>query len=247
MEYSGIVNEHTGACERSAGLFDVSHMGEIEIAGKDALAGVQRISSQRRARSLQRRAGAILRRCSRRAGTFVDDLLVYRLATEHFLLVVNAGQHRQGLQHGSPSTIAAGRRRRQPSTRARGTRCCAVQGPEAIGHRPAAHRASTWRSIKLLLVRPRRSRQRARARSRAPAIPGEDGFEIFVPPQSADRVWQAILDVRRRRADRRPVRPRRARYAAPRGGHASVGAAISTKLTTVLEADLRLDRRLEER
>src|SRR6266513_4358732 len=44
VEYSGIVNEHLAVRTR-AGLFDVSHMGEIEIAGKDALAAVQRISS----------------------------------------------------------------------------------------------------------------------------------------------------------------------------------------------------------
>ena len=44
VEYSGIVNEHL-AVRTKAGLFDVSHMGEIEIAGKDALAAVQRISS----------------------------------------------------------------------------------------------------------------------------------------------------------------------------------------------------------
>src|SRR5919204_5840325 len=44
LEYSGIVNEHLAVRTR-AGLFDVSHMGEIEVAGKDALAAVQRISS----------------------------------------------------------------------------------------------------------------------------------------------------------------------------------------------------------
>src|SRR6266496_1992208 len=45
VEYSGIVNEHL-AVRSKAGLFDVSHMGEIELAGKDALAAVQRISTR---------------------------------------------------------------------------------------------------------------------------------------------------------------------------------------------------------
>src|SRR5438309_7533401 len=88
VEYSGIVDEHTAVRTR-AGLFDVSHMGEIEIAGRDALAAVQRISSND-ASKLQvgqaQYSGLLTPQ-----GTFVDDLLVYRLAQEHFLLVVNAG------------------------------------------------------------------------------------------------------------------------------------------------------------
>src|ERR671930_1305007 len=88
VEYSGIVQEHLAVRTR-AGLFDVSHMGEIEIAGKDALAAVQRISSNDAAKLKVGQAqysGLLSPR-----GTFVDDLLVYRLASDHFLLVVNAG------------------------------------------------------------------------------------------------------------------------------------------------------------
>src|SRR5215468_8539166 len=88
VEYSGITAEHIAVRTR-AGLFDVSHMGEIEIAGKDALAAVQRISSND-ASKLQvgqaQYSGLLTPQ-----GTFVDDLLVYRLAPSHFLLVVNAG------------------------------------------------------------------------------------------------------------------------------------------------------------
>src|SRR5256886_11042858 len=88
VEYSGITAEHMAVRTR-AGLFDVSHMGEIEIAGKDALAAVQRISSNDASRLQVGQAhysGLLSPR-----GTFVDDLLVYRLAPAHFLLVVNAG------------------------------------------------------------------------------------------------------------------------------------------------------------
>src|SRR5436190_7816404 len=88
VEYSGIVAEHMAVRER-AGLFDVSHMGEIEIAGKDALAAVQKISSNDASRLAvgQAQYSGLLTP----QGTFVDDLLVYRLAPAHFLLVVNAG------------------------------------------------------------------------------------------------------------------------------------------------------------
>src|SRR5947209_7111588 len=88
VEYSGLSNEHTAVRTR-AGIFDVSHMGEIEIAGKDALAAVQRISSNDASKLAvgQAQYSGLLTP----QGTFVDDLLVYRLAPSHFLLVVNAG------------------------------------------------------------------------------------------------------------------------------------------------------------
>ena len=88
VEYSGIVQEHNAVRTR-AGLFDVSHMGEIEIASKDALAAVQRIACNDAAKLAvgQAQYSGLLSR----QGTFIDDLLVYRLAPAHFLLVVNAG------------------------------------------------------------------------------------------------------------------------------------------------------------
>src|SRR5262249_45856773 len=90
VEYAGggVVAEHT-AVRTAAGLFDVSHMGEIEIAGKDALAAVQRISSNDASRLQvgQAQYSGLLTP----DGTFVDGLLVYRLAPSHFMLVVNAG------------------------------------------------------------------------------------------------------------------------------------------------------------
>src|SRR5690348_8275021 len=88
VEYVGVTAEHMAVRER-AGIFDVSHMGEIEIAGKDALAAVQRISSNDASKLQvgQAQYSGLLTP----SGTFVDDLLVYRLAPEHFLLVVNAG------------------------------------------------------------------------------------------------------------------------------------------------------------
>src|SRR5262245_17814061 len=86
VEYSGLAAEHLAVRER-VGLFDVSHMGEIEVAGKDALAAVQRIScndASRLAVGQAQYSGLMTTQ-----GTFVDDLLIYRLAPSHFLLVVN--------------------------------------------------------------------------------------------------------------------------------------------------------------
>src|SRR5678815_2609827 len=87
VEYSGITTEHLAVRTR-AGVFDVSHMGEIEIAGKDALAAVQRISSNDASRLQvgQAQYSAL----TTFEGTFVDDMLVYRMAPKHFMLVVDA-------------------------------------------------------------------------------------------------------------------------------------------------------------
>src|SRR5262245_45920388 len=87
VEYSGIVNEHLAVRSR-AGLFDVSHMGEIEVAGKGALELVQRISGNDAAAlkvGQAQYAGLLTPE-----GTFIDDMLVYRMAPSHFMLVVNA-------------------------------------------------------------------------------------------------------------------------------------------------------------
>jgi sarcosine oxidase gamma subunit len=87
VEYSSITGEHMAVRTR-AGVFDVSHMGEIEIAGKDALAAVQRISSNDASRLHvgQAQYSAL----TTFEGTFIDDILVYRMAPNHFMLVVNA-------------------------------------------------------------------------------------------------------------------------------------------------------------
>ena len=87
VEYSGVTAEHMAVRTR-AGVFDVSHMGEIEIAGKDALAAVQHISSNDASRLQigQAHYSAL----TTPDGTFVDDMLVYRMGPSHFMLVVNA-------------------------------------------------------------------------------------------------------------------------------------------------------------
>src|SRR5690348_17454582 len=87
VEYTGITDEHLAVRTR-AGVFDVSHMGEIELAGPGALTAVQWLTSNDAARldAGQAQYSAL----TTPEGTFVDDVLVYRLAAEHYLIVVNA-------------------------------------------------------------------------------------------------------------------------------------------------------------
>jgi glycine cleavage system T protein (aminomethyltransferase) len=87
VQYSGILEEHRAVRQR-AGLFDVSHMGEIAVEGPDALAYLQDLTPNDVAKLADGRChySAFLTE----AGTFVDDLLVYRFSERRFLLVVNA-------------------------------------------------------------------------------------------------------------------------------------------------------------
>jgi aminomethyltransferase len=88
VQYSGLVDEHTAVRER-AGLFDVSHMGEIRLRGADALAAVQHLTVNDA--SVIDDGQAQYTAMVNEAGGIIDDLLVYRVSAEDYLLVVNAG------------------------------------------------------------------------------------------------------------------------------------------------------------
>jgi aminomethyltransferase len=187
VEYSGIVAEHMAVRQR-AGLFDVSHMGQIEIAGKNALDGVQRISCNDAAKLQvgQAQYSGLLTP----QGTFVDDLLVYRLAPQHFLLVVNASHIRKDYDHIAEGIKPAGDAVAVDASSRYAL--IAVQGPRALevvqpltGVDLASMKYYWFAHGEVASVRCTISRT---------GYTGEDGFEIFVPPQSADRVWQALLE-----------------------------------------------------
>jgi len=186
VEYSGIVAEHMAVRER-AGLFDVSHMGEIEIAGRNALEAVQRVSCNDASR-LQVGQAHYSGLMSEQ-GTFVDDLLVYRLAAQHFLLVVNASHIADDYAHIAEHIKTAGDAVAVDASSRYAL--LAVQGPLALGIvQPltgvdlASLKYYGFAHGEVASVRATVSRT---------GYTGEDGFEIFVPPQSADRVWLAIL------------------------------------------------------
>src|SRR5215471_10233531 len=87
VQYSGIVEEHHAA-RRSAGLFDVSHMGEIEIRGPEAARLVNSVTTNdvsRLARGQAQYSAMLYEH-----GGFVDDILVHKVAEHHYFLCVNA-------------------------------------------------------------------------------------------------------------------------------------------------------------
>src|ERR1044071_4539773 len=88
VEYSGLINEHM-TVRKAAGLFDVSHMGELEVRGEGALAFLQRVTSNNVAKLVDGQAQYSALPMSN--GAPVDDVIVYRRAADRYLLVVNAG------------------------------------------------------------------------------------------------------------------------------------------------------------
>lgn len=88
VQYTGLIAEHT-AVREAAGLFDVSHMGEVRLRGPAALANIQRLTVND-ASGLEI-GQAQYTAMVNESGGVIDDLLVYRMADEDYLLVVNAG------------------------------------------------------------------------------------------------------------------------------------------------------------
>ena len=187
VEYSGIVDEHMAVRTR-AGLFDVSHMGEIEIAGADALQAVQHITSNDASRLAvnQIQYSAL----TTPQGTFVDDVLTYKLADDHFMLVVNASNIVKDFHWIAEHVKALKKDAAAVNTSSRYA-LIALQGPVAqdvlqplTGIDLASMKYYWFGTGEVAGVRVTVSRT---------GYTGEDGFEVFVPPNAAERVWDAIL------------------------------------------------------
>ena len=186
VDYGGLAEEHLAVRTR-AGLFDVSHMGEIEVAGRDALAAVQLITSNDVSKLADNQVQYAA--LTTPDGTFVDDVLTYRLHGEHFMLVVNASNIIKDFNWISTHIGAAGDAV-AVNTSSRYA-LIAVQGPAArnvlqtLTGVPLGDLKYYWFTTgEVAAVRATISRT---------GYTGEDGFEVFVPPASAERVWDAIL------------------------------------------------------
>ena len=187
VEYSGITAEHM-AVRTAAGLFDVSHMGEVEIAGPSALAVVQHITSNDASKL---RVGQIqYSALTTPQGTFVDDLLVYRFGPSHYLLVINAGNIDKDY-----AWIAARAQEKAPGIATVNSSdryaLIAIQGPRAQAI------LQTLTAIDLAAIKyywfAHGEVAGVRATVSRTGYTGEDGFEIMVAPAMAARVWEALL------------------------------------------------------
>jgi aminomethyltransferase len=185
----GIVAEHM-AVRTGVGIFDVSHMGDIRLAGPGALEAVQHISMNDAGRLAigQAQYSALLYP----QGTFVDDVIVHRLGEQEYLLVINAGTREKDfnwVRENSRQFDCAVENLSDDFTQ------IAIQGPKGVNLLQKLTDADlsavkfywvtrgTVSGLKNILI----------ART---GYTGEDGFEIYIPADEATstRVWEEVLD-----------------------------------------------------
>jgi glycine cleavage system T protein (aminomethyltransferase) len=185
VQYTGIREEHVAVRTR-AGVFDVSHMGEVETTGPDAEAFLQRVLSNDVSRIADR--GAQYSVLCREDGGVLDDLFTYRLAPDRFLTVTNAANHERDLAwmraHAEGFDV-------ELADRLHDYAMLAVQGPDA-------------RALVAGLAAgelPRRFRTADLTVAGAPGVlvcgtgyTGEDGVELLIAPEHAGRVWDALME-----------------------------------------------------
>jgi aminomethyltransferase len=184
VTYEGIREEHS-AVRRHAGMFDVSHMGEVEVEGPGALDFLQLALSNDVA-GIELGGAQYSCLCNEEGGV-LDDLFVYRLGGDRYLIVTNAANHEADLAW-------LGRWSRGFETIVRDVAdryaMLAVQGPHA--------RAVLARALGIEL--PARMRADHVRVGRRPAIAcgtgytGEDGVELLLDPEVAPPIWAELLD-----------------------------------------------------
>jgi aminomethyltransferase len=184
VQYSGIIDEHN-TVRRAVGIFDVSHMGEIEITGREAarLTDFVTTNNVQKLKTGQAHYSGLLYE----HGGFVDDILVHKVADNHFFLCVNASNQDKDFEH------IASLNRFDANVENAGARYAqiAVQGPRAL---PTLQKLT---SVDLAAIRyywfTDGAVCGAPARIAHTGYTGEDGYEIYVAPAEAPRIWSELL------------------------------------------------------
>jgi aminomethyltransferase len=184
VQYEGVREEHS-AVRTHAGMFDVSHMGEVEVEGPGALSFLQRVlSNDVAAIGL---GGAQYSCLCNEEGGVLDDLFAYRLGGDRYLLVTNSANHGSDL-----AWLGRWSRDFDVSVREVADRYAmlAVQGPHA--------RAIVQGALEIELP-PRMRVAVARVGGRPALVcgtgyTGEDGVELLIDPETAPAIWAELLD-----------------------------------------------------
>lgn len=191
VQYYGMLREHD-AVRRQAGLFDVSHMGELLVTGEGALAFLQRITTNDVSRLTDGRAQySIL--CAPDGGV-VDDLIVYRLASGKYMLVVNsanAAKDFEWLQRHRFGDVRI-------DDISEDVALLALQGPAAAGIMSQAASAAVL-SLPAFHFASDVNVSGTRTLVSRTGYTGEDGFELFVSPAEAPKLWNDLMRAGERR------------------------------------------------
>ncbi len=184
VQYSGILEEHH-AVRRAVGIFDVSHMGEIDIRGPEALRITDWVTTNAASRLKigQAHYSALLYD----HGGFVDDVLVHKVADDHFFLCVNASNQDKDWEH------IRGQNRWDAQVEFTSERYAqlAIQGPKALAT------VQKLTAVDLRAVRyywfTHGEVGGTYARIARTGYTGEDGFELYVAPDDAPLIWDQVL------------------------------------------------------
>jgi aminomethyltransferase len=187
VQYSGIVDEHR-AVRTTAGLFDVSHMGEFAVEGPGALDFLQSLVPNNVAKLAENQA--LYSQICRENGGTIDDLLIYHLGPDRYMVVVNAGTMEK--DWGWFSQHAAGKADLMMANRSAETALIALQGPRALAILAPLTGAplddivyyhctpGTVAGIDCIISRT--------------GYTGEDGFELYHAAEQAPALWRALLE-----------------------------------------------------
>jgi glycine cleavage system T protein (aminomethyltransferase) len=183
---AGTMTEHLRT-RTHAGLFDVSHMGEIDVRGTDAIAFVNRISSNDASKLIDGQAQYSA--LTTPEGTVIDDLLVYRFAEDHLLLVVNAGTTEKDWDW-----IKSHHAAEKVDLKNVSAEYCqiALQGPDAISVLQKLTETALD-EIKYYHFVTGEVDGVDSIISRT-GYTGEDGFEVYAAPEKAEQLWNKMLD-----------------------------------------------------
>ena len=185
VQYAGPIPEHM-AVRTSAGIFDVSHMGELEVRGPNAPATLQKLTCN----DINRLA---VSQCQYSAlttprGTFIDDLLIYRMGPDHFFLCVNASNQEKDYQWIRDNAL----QNTEVLFRSNDFSQLAVQGPKALEIlqplteiRLADMKYYWFACGRFAGVEAIVSRT---------GYTGEDGFEVYCDPAKTEAVWSQIME-----------------------------------------------------
>jgi aminomethyltransferase len=198
VQYEGIRQEHV-AVRTGAGMFDVSHMGEIETSGPQAEELLQRLLSNDVTKIAER--GAQYSVLCREDGGVLDDLFTYRLGPDRFLTVTNASNHEKDLAWFREHT---GDFDAEVTDAHERWAMLAVQGPDAraalerVAERGLAQApGSAGRAATALPARMRTAEVSiagVECLACGTGYTGEDGVELLIPPDGATAVWDALLE-----------------------------------------------------
>lgn len=190
VQYVGVMEEHK-AVRTAVGLFDVSHMGEVDVVGRRALEFVQHVTCNDAAKLVPGRAqysGLMTRR-----GTFVDDLLVHKINDEHYFLVVNAANKDKDYAYLCAQTEEFDNV--EVNDRSADYAQIAVQGPFAL---QVLQRLTPVQLQEIKYYRFVEGKVDGEpALIARTGYTGEDGFEVYLDPIAAPGLWRKLLEVGR--------------------------------------------------